>query len=270
MATETIIVNTVETTKNDKSDDLICILDDVQIIDNLPSKGFVKIRSSLRDKLIKKLNAQSESLFDKSLEVKDKVSLLKENNQIITTLTNLPIIGRTTRASMAPFTDMDIECIERVNTTTNNSDGVKLKEVESMLAKLPKFNPKTDNIRGWFLKYEMYCRSFKWSEEDCSLGLNFFLDSSLIRVIHLKKATSFDAIKVLLSDLVDDLLSFNGSFHNHLIKMVTSFNDLSLNNQERRYWLDCFATEKQIITYYSNTSSSESSFFRTNLRHLYH
>ena len=76
---------------------------------------FVKLDLSTKYKVINRLNHLIEAVFDKSLSEEQKIVLLKENNEMISDLNNLPIIedrttslvGRSTNVLFDYQTDYD-------------------------------------------------------------------------------------------------------------------------------------------------------------------
>ena len=68
-----------------------CLQQDLQINrDDL--KVFVKMDLPTKYKMINKLNEFNQTLFYMSLSNEKKVAFLKENNEIISTLDNLPVL----------------------------------------------------------------------------------------------------------------------------------------------------------------------------------
>ena len=55
-------------------------------------KVFVKMDLRTKYKIINKLNEFTQALFDESLSNKQKIDLLKENNEMVSTLNNLPVL----------------------------------------------------------------------------------------------------------------------------------------------------------------------------------
>ena len=81
---------------NESNSEFICLQQDLPIN---PNMGYVKMDISIKNLIIDKLNHLTEAVFDESLSNEQKIALLKENNVLISTLNNLPVLPVDSKAT---------------------------------------------------------------------------------------------------------------------------------------------------------------------------
>ena len=75
---------------DETNSEFICFQQDLPIDDH--NKVFMKIDLSTKNTIIDKLNELTQALFDTSLGNEQKIALLKENKEMVSTLNNLPVL----------------------------------------------------------------------------------------------------------------------------------------------------------------------------------
>ena len=150
--------------------------------------------------------------------------------------------------------------------------------MDYMRDKVGKFDPKNENIVGWFEKYEMYSRVIDWTDEHRVDGLPHLLDHGLNLVVascKQEKKSKFSQIKEHLIGLVNQLLSkHNAHLHHDLVKLLKILDDHQFPNSQKSYWLSCYLPANKIqdfylsldrTRYYNEEFEEISSFFKTKL-----
>lgn len=150
---------------------------------------------------------------------------------------------------------------DNVNSTMTSKREFKLANLEKlianldlMMAKIKKFDPKNENITSWFLKYEVYCDIFNWTKSECLFGLTYFFDSGLNRLIFLIKKFDYDTVKENVINFVDNVVNLkNLPFieHREIQQKMELFNEFGFTTYERMFWFDCYFPLEKIKEFYN-------------------
>jgi len=307
----------LETEANSEQSDLICLQNPGQVLVDQGelNKVYLKMESTLKNEVIDRLNTLSQSLFNKSLTDDDKQNLWRENNTLISTLNELPILideEKVAKTVQAAESASDIESRDDVTSLKNEMNSLKqemngirndedsksvdsksigmssiceehhengesrklLDEIDIVLNRISKFDPKTEDIAAWLLKYEMYSLQFKWDDSERFCGLIYFLDSGLLSIIKQKESHNFEELRNTLVETVEDLLSSKyDDLHSKVERINEKFNKYNFSAYERNFWLDCIAPADKIKEYYEGLEDNKANrqkleFFRNHMNHL--
>lgn len=178
----------------------------------------LKLDFSLKNKLIKKLNENSQLVV--LTDEQDRMKTMEENTQMIAT----------------------------------NQDALKfLKEIDYIKRKLGAFDAKRHNIVGWFKRFEFYSGLFGWSDEQRVDGLVHLLENGLDRVV-CRKEPKYELIKKEIINLVTKLVMQKSTMFNfgHLRRALAIFDENEFTNPERKYWLGCMMSFEYLVPYVEN------------------
>jgi len=310
------------------SDEFICMNNpnEVLVDQGELSNVFLKIELSFKNELIDRLNFLSQSLFNKTLTDEQRINVWKENNAIISSLNDLPVLideekvakvvqektgeGSITSGGQESKNDEmnnlkhEVDSLKNEVTSLKNEENSEsqigkgfydsksigassltndleedpskrfLNEIEFILSKISKFDPKTEDIAAWLLKYEMHTLSFDWDDSERFCGLIYFLDSGLLRIIKEKETFNFNELRSSLINAVEDLLSSKyDDLHSKIERIITKFNKYNFTAYERNFWLDCLAPADKIKEYYESLEDCEENrekfdFYKDHLSHV--
>ena len=142
--------------------------------------------------------------------------------------------------------------------TKNSEVAISLKEIDLIIEKIRKFDPRAHSIEAWLEKYQMHCDLFNWSTVDSVKRLFYFLDHGLDRLI-LKQIKNEsceldqNALKKYLINFVNGLLFANKQeYYSDILFILNELQCNGFTNYEKKYWLNRYLPSNKIKEYFED------------------